>query len=47
MTGLVIKGKDVTQDLLAFSQELVRIKSYSGQEETIVRFIADKMRALG
>jgi len=47
MTGLVINGKDVTQDLLAFSQELVRIKSYSGQEETIVRFIADKMRVLG
>lgn len=47
MTGLVINGKDVTQDLLAFSQDLVRIKSCSGQEETIVRFIADKMGALG
>ncbi|MHB0988632.1 MAG: YgeY family selenium metabolism-linked hydrolase [Bellilinea sp.] len=35
------------QDLIAFTQELVRIKSYSGQEEQIVRVIAQKMKTLG
>ena len=35
------------QDLIAFTQELVRIKSYSGQEEQIIRVIAQKMRSLG
>jgi len=35
------------QDLIAFTQELVRIKSISGQEEPIVRVIAQKMKALG
>lgn len=34
-------------DLLAFAQSLVRIQSYSGQEEQIIRFIAQKMTALG
>ena len=34
-------------DLLSFAQDLVRIKSYSGQEEQIARFIAAKMEALG
>jgi putative selenium metabolism hydrolase len=32
---------------MAFAQDLVRIKSYSGQEEQIARFIASKMEALG
>ena len=35
------------QDLIAFTQELVRIRSYSGQEEQIVRVIAQKMKSLG
>lgn len=47
MTELTINGKDVTKDLLEFSQALVRIQSYSGQEETIIRFIARQMEALG
>lgn len=34
-------------DLLEFAQSLVRIQSYSGQEEEIIRFIAQKMTALG
>lgn len=38
---------DMTNDLLAFAQQLVRIKSYSGQEEQIARFIASRMETLG
>ncbi len=37
----------VKEDLVKFTQDLVRIKSYSGQEEEIIRFIAEKMNALG
>ena len=35
------------QELLEFTQSLVRIQSYSGQEEQIIRFIEQKMKALG
>ncbi|PKO13394.1 MAG: YgeY family selenium metabolism-linked hydrolase [Chloroflexi bacterium HGW-Chloroflexi-10] len=35
------------EDLIAFTQNLIRIKSFSGQEGEIVRFIAQKMIALG
>ena len=38
---------DLDNDLLAFAQDLVRIKSYSGQEEQIARFIASRMETLG
>lgn len=34
------------EELIKFTQELVRIKSYSGNEEKIVRFIAEKMNEL-
>lgn len=34
-------------DLIAFTQELVRIRSYSCQEEEIIRSIAGKMESLG
>ena len=47
MTTLLMNGKNVTADLLAFVRDLVRIKSYSGREEQIIRFIAGKMSALG
>ena len=33
----MIDGMDVTKDLLAFAQDLVRIQSYSGQEEQVAR----------
>ena len=46
MNQLLMNGIDVTGDLLSFAQNLVRIKSYSGQEEQVARFIASKMRAL-
>ena len=42
-----MNGKDISVDLLSFSQDLVRIKSYSGQEEQIARFIASRMESLG
>jgi putative selenium metabolism hydrolase len=35
------------EELTAFTQSLVRIKSYSGQEEEIIRFIGQKMKELG
>ncbi len=47
MNKLEIMGKDIRKDLQLFAQELVRIKSTSGNEETIIRFIASKMKALG
>ena len=37
----------VRTELLAFAADLVRIRSYSGHEEEIVRFIAGHMRQLG
>jgi len=47
MNKLEIMGRDIRKDLQLFAQELVRIKSTSGNEETIIRFIASKMKALG
>ena len=35
------------EEIIAFTQSLVRIKSYSGQEEEIIRFIEQKMKDLG
>jgi len=37
----------VEKDLVTFARDLVRIKSYSGQEEEAVRFTANKMGELG
>lgn len=47
MNELKMQGADIQNDLLAFAQDLVKIQSYSGQEEEIIRFIAAKMTALG
>ncbi len=47
MRNLMINGKDISNDLLAFSQGLVRIKSFSGEEGQAAKFIASKMEALG
>ncbi len=33
--------------LIEFTQQLVRIKSYSGQEEPVIRLVAEKMKELG
>lgn len=37
----------VKDELVRFTQDLVRIQSYSGHEEKIVKFIAAKMKELG
>ncbi len=47
MADLVIAGRDFGAELLAFTQELIRIRSYSGQEEQAARSIAAKMKTLG
>jgi putative selenium metabolism hydrolase len=38
---------EMQQELLEFTQSLIRIQSYSGQEEQIIRFLEQKMKALG
>jgi putative selenium metabolism hydrolase len=47
MTALSIGGKPVSDELLAFTQDLVRTRSLSGQEEAVIRLIAGRMKALG
>jgi len=41
-----VVGKDVEKDLVKFAQTLVRIRSYSGHEEEIVKLIAGEMKTL-
>jgi len=38
---------ELQEELIAFAQSLVRIKSFSGQEEEIIKFIEQKMKDLG
>ena len=38
---------EIKQELIKFTQSLIRIKSLSGQEEEIIRFVEQKMKALG
>ena len=38
---------ELQKDLIEFTQNLVRIKSMSGQEGEVVKFIEEKMKALG
>ena len=47
MAELLINGNDVSPDLLTFAQELVRLRSFSGQEEKVARAIAARMKKLG
>jgi putative selenium metabolism hydrolase len=47
MIDLKVNGRDISNDVISFAQELVRIKSYSGQEEEAAKAIAKKMDALG
>jgi putative selenium metabolism hydrolase len=42
-----ILPSSLQRELLEFAQSLVRIRSYSGEEEAIIRFVESKMRALG
>jgi len=47
MTPSQLLQPPLQQELIAFTQALIRIKSFSGQEEEAIRFIAQKMRSLG
>jgi putative selenium metabolism hydrolase len=47
MSDLLINGKNITENLVDFTQGLVRIQSFSGEEGDVVRYIAAKMEALG
>lgn len=47
MNKLDLITPEVKKELIEFTQRLVRIKSVSGQEEEIVKFIEKKMNALG
>ena len=47
MNKLDLITPEVKKELIEFTQSLVRIKSVSGQEEKIVKFIEKKMNALG
>jgi len=47
MNKLDLIMPEVKKELIEFTQSLVRIKSVSGQEEEIVKFIKKKMNALG
>ena len=38
---------DVESELIEFTQSLVRIKSLSGQEEEVIKYIEKKMKTLG
>ena len=47
MSALDLITPERQQELTEFAQSLIRIKSMSGQEEEIIRFIDQKMKALG
>ncbi|HTX72788.1 MAG TPA: YgeY family selenium metabolism-linked hydrolase [Rectinemataceae bacterium] len=47
MTELKLQGRDVTEELLAFAQDLVRIRSCSGEEREVVHCAAERMKLLG
>ncbi|MDQ2692303.1 MAG: YgeY family selenium metabolism-linked hydrolase [Chloroflexota bacterium] len=42
-----VLGPELQKEVIQFAQDLVRIKSYSGQEEQAIRFIEQRMKALG
>jgi len=44
---LLLDGRDSSTDLIEFARDLVRIQSFTGQEEAAARFIASRMQALG
>jgi putative selenium metabolism hydrolase len=47
MNKLDVISPTVEKELIGFAQSLVRIKSFSGQEEKVVKFIEKKMNDLG
>jgi putative selenium metabolism hydrolase len=47
MNTLDLITPEIKQELIEFTQSLIRIKSMSGQEEAIIKFIEQKMQSLG
>ncbi len=47
MDAYRLLAPELQTQLIAFAQDLVRIKSLSGQEEEIIKFVEARMRALG
>lgn len=47
MRSLLLNGKNLAEDLVAFTAGLVQIRSYSGEEGDAIRYIKAKMEALG
>jgi len=47
MDTMDLIAPEIKQELIEFTQNLIRIKSMSGREEKIIRFIEQKMKALG
>jgi putative selenium metabolism hydrolase len=47
MNSSTLLTPEIKDEIIAFTQSLIRIKSYSGQEEEIIRFIEQKMKDLG
>jgi len=47
MNLLDLLTPELQKELIEFTQSLIRIKSYSGQEEEIIKHIEQKMKALG
>ena len=47
MSALDLITSELKQELIAFTQSLIRTKSMSGQEKEIIRFIEQKMKSLG
>ena len=47
MNALNLITPEIQQELIEFTQSLIRIKSMSGQEEEIIRFIEKRMKTLG
>src|SRR5687768_1252958 len=47
MNTLDLITPEIQQELIEFTQSLIRIKSMSGQEEEIIHFIEQKMKTLG
>jgi putative selenium metabolism hydrolase len=47
MSARPLLTPEIETDIIAFAQQLVRIKSYSGHEEEIIKLVEKKMRTLG
>lgn len=47
MNATNLLTSELQEGLIQFAQDLIRIKSLSGQEEEIIRFIEQKMKSLG